>query len=68
MEPFISEDVVVISLEVIFATDKAVFVTDGGDRTWLPLSQVSYEEEELLPDTLVAFTMTEWMAEDKGLV
>lgn len=61
-----------IAAELIHETDKAYLVYDGRDesikgekkeiRTWLPKSQVEYDEKDKI------FTMPEWLALEKGFI
>ncbi|MCK5914947.1 MAG: hypothetical protein KAG92_02315 [Deltaproteobacteria bacterium] len=64
----IDEEMVEIPLEVIFINSKIIFATDGDIRIWLPLRRLIYDSDELMIDTLVNFTMAEWLAEYKGLI
>jgi hypothetical protein len=54
-------------------TARAVLVSDepGGEKIWLPLSQIEVEQtgrktKSRLP--LVTITIPQWLAEEKGLV
>jgi len=53
-------------LEMLGETPMAVHVTDGKVNVWLPWSQI--EVENNAENDLVAVTMPEWLAIDKGLV
>jgi hypothetical protein len=48
-------------------TDKAMLVELDGDDHWLPLSQVSEPETFEEGDEDVTVSITEWIAEQKGL-
>jgi hypothetical protein len=61
-------DLIDVTVKVHHTTERAVLVSDDGDRekaVWLPLSQV----EVVMKDRGVAeVTLPEWLAIDKGLV
>jgi len=58
-----------IYLEILHATDRALFVTDGSreDGVWLPKSQISLDFD-VEPGDGAEITMPEWLARDKGLI
>ena len=61
-------DLIDMALQLHARTERAVLVSDDGDKekaVWLPLSQV-----EVLPlkHGTIAVTMPEWLALDKGLI
>lgn len=61
-------DLVDIAVQVHHRTDKAILVSDDGDRdkaVWLPLSQIEIEERA---KGIVEVTLPEWLAMDKGLI
>ena len=60
-------DLLDVTMQLHYRTDRAILVSDDGDKenaVWLPLSQV-----EVLPknDGMVEVTMPEWLAVEKGL-
>ena len=60
-------DLIDVTMQLHHRTDRAILVSDDGDKdnaVWLPLSQV-----EVLPknDGMVEVTMPEWLAVEKGL-
>lgn len=61
-------DVIDVSVCVHHRTEKAVLVSDDGDRDkakWLPLSRV---EIEMDGESAGIVTLPEWLAVEKGLV
>jgi hypothetical protein len=61
---------VTLTLHVHHVTDKAVLVSEDGNRgkaTWVPRSQVMMDDD-VEPDECADITMPEWLATDKGLV
>lgn len=60
-------DIIDVTVHLHHQTDKAVLVSDTGDKddaVWLPLSQI-----EIAPDGAVhVVTLPEWLAKEKGLV
>lgn len=61
-------DLLDISVQLHHETDKAILVSDDGDRdkaVWLPKSQVELEHTS---DRIVTVTLPEWLAHDKGLI
>lgn len=62
-------DLIDVTVKLHHETDKAILVSDDGDRAkavWLPLSQV--EVERTKQSGIVVVTLPEWLATDKGLV
>lgn len=60
-------ELVDILCHVHVETDKAVLVSDDGDKenaVWLPRSQIEFEKR----GSHVNITMPEWLALDKGLI
>jgi hypothetical protein len=52
-------------------TDQAVLIDDGSnpdENTWLPKSQITDMEDDMEEGEPYAFTMTEWIATEKGLI
>ncbi len=61
-------DLVDIEVQLHHKTDKAVLVSDDGDRSqavWLPLSQVEFEPTK---NGAGIVTLPEWLATEKGLI
>ena len=53
----------------ITSTDKAVLINDGGpENIWVPLSQLEDPPEDMDEGESYTFTMTEWLANQKGLI
>lgn len=48
-------------------TDKAMLVAYDDEDIWLPLSQVSQAEQYEAGDEGVTISVTEWIAEQKGI-
>ena len=63
-------DVIDIDVHVHARTEKAVLVSDDGDKegaVWLPLSQVEIEPHATAQRVYV-LTLPEWFASEKGLI
>ncbi len=57
-----------IKVQIHHRTEKAVLVSDDGDRNravWLPLSQIEINEESA---GVLDLTLPLWLAKDKGLI
>lgn len=54
-----------ITVEILRESERAIFVTDGDVKEWLPKSQLEYEGD--VGQTVVV-SMPEWLATDKGLI
>lgn len=57
-----------ITVALHHETDKAVLVSNDGDREkaiWLPKSQIEVEHKQ---GNVVVVTLPEWLAKDKGLI
>ena len=59
----------------IFATfihesDKAILINDDGgeENTWVPKSQIQDLPDELIEGETYTFTLSEWIATEKGLI
>jgi len=62
-------DLVDLSMVIHARTEKAILVSDDGDKhkaKWLPLSQCEVTDEPL--GAIVTVTCPEWLANDKGLI
>lgn len=46
-------------------TDKAICVSEGGNKEWLPKSQVTYEKKA---DGSVEVTLPDWLYIEKGFI
>lgn len=60
--------VVDVTVQLHHETEKAILVSDDGDRdkaVWLPRSQIEIEEKR---GGVVVVTLPTWLAKDKGLV
>ena len=62
-------DLIDVSAQLHRETDKAVLISDDGERDnaiWLPKSQIEFT----LPDRkgVTTITLPEWLAKDKGLI
>ena len=55
-----------ITLEVHHETDEAYLVSDGGEREWIPKSQVKVLAE--IDVDYVEVEMPEWLAKEKGFI
>lgn len=61
-------NIVDLSLHLHAVTEKAILVSENGDKdkaVWLPKSQVEYEEQK---SGYVEVQCPEWLANDKGLI
>jgi hypothetical protein len=62
------KELVDLEMRLHHETDKAVLVSDDGDRDhaiWVPLSQCEIEHKK---NGYVVVTMPSWLAKDKGLI
>ncbi len=62
-------DLIDVQVQIHHKTEKAILVSDDGDREkakWLPLSQI--EVEESAKANIATVTMPEWLAREKGLI
>lgn len=59
-------DLVDIEVEIIHTTERAVLVSDGSRRAWLPLAQV--EVGPVGPRRGATVTLPEWLAIEKELL
>ena len=56
-------------VEVRHRTDKALLVVIEGDEYWIPISQIRWEETTVEDAGNVGtLAMSQWIAEQKGLV
>ena len=61
-------DLVDVAVQIFVRTERAVLVSDTGEKedgVWLPLSQIETEQK---PDGTAIVTMPEWLAAERGLV
>ena len=61
-------NVIDMDLHIHARTEKAIKVSDDGDRdnaVWLPLSEI---EIHRTVGTIIEITLPEWLALDKGLI
>ena len=63
-------DLIDVTLQLHHKTDKAILVSDDGNRAkaiWLPVAHI---EMEPMPGKagIVVVTLPEWLANDKGLI
>lgn len=61
-------DLIDVSMHLHHRTEKAVLVSNNGDREkaiWLPISEI---ETEMKRGNLVEVTLPEWLAMEKGLI
>jgi hypothetical protein len=56
-----------LDLEVKHKTNNAFLVSDGDNDFWLPISQIDWEEPAEIGD-ITTFYISQWLAEEKGLV
>ena len=52
---------------IVRKTDKAILAKIGDEEIWLPKSQITYNQNQD-PDTPQEIGMSEWIAEQKGLI
>lgn len=54
--------------EIVRGTDKLLLVRlEGGEETWLPVSQISDADDYSVGDTDGVISITEWLANQMGL-
>ncbi|TPN44419.1 hypothetical protein FJ981_27880 [Mesorhizobium sp. B1-1-4] len=61
-------DLIDVTVQLHHETDRAVLVSDDGEREsaiWIPLSQCEVLKR---PNGIAIVTMPEWLALDKGLI
>jgi len=63
----IDENFVELDLQKEAETAKAILLSDGINKTWIPKSQLE-DEPENLQNGLVRIIIPEWLATDKGFV
>lgn len=56
------------NVRVVHATDKALLCEIDGDETWIPKSQISADSEVSEAGDEGTLIITEWIAEQKGLL
>ena len=56
-----------IAVDVRAETEKALLVFDGKIEVWIPKSQINDQCEER-DGTITSIFISEWMAEEKGLI
>lgn len=57
-----------VTVQLHYETDRAVLVSDDGDRdkaVWLPKAQIEIERKR---NPIIEVTLPEWLAQDKGLI
>jgi hypothetical protein len=54
----------------VYESEMAVLINDGGGEvnTWVPKSQMQDLPDELIEGETYTFTMSEWIATEKGLI
>ncbi|MEI8327309.1 MAG: hypothetical protein WCH44_18470 [Betaproteobacteria bacterium] len=59
-----------IACEVRARTTKALLIFDGKTEVWIPLSQISdyTEERDFVGVKITGIFITEWLANEKGLI
>jgi|GEM_PF-1545835 len=62
-----SEETIVLDLEIIRQTEKAILAFDGDTQVWLPKSKCTVLCQLPMSD-LFEIECPEWIAEDKGLI
>jgi hypothetical protein len=63
-------EVIDLTLHLHAETEKAIFISNTGNRinaVWLPLSQVEVEKHPVYAET-VEIVCPVWLAKDKGLI
>lgn len=67
-------DLVDITVQMHVETEKAILVSDDGDKdnaVWLPKSQVEVEFHPSMKERgngIATITLPEWLAKDKGMI
>jgi hypothetical protein len=62
-----TQDTIDIAVTIEHETDMALLVYDGDTKTWVPKSQIQYDEDAQVGDT-IDIEMPEWLAMDKGFI
>jgi len=64
-----NKDKIEICVRISHETEAALLVSDTDDteKSWLPKSQIDYDEDAGIGDTVVV-TVPEWLAYEKGLI
>jgi hypothetical protein len=63
------KEMIEITARVVAETEKAVLVTDDEIvETWLPKSQIEYDERLMGRDETLEFSVPEWLAIKSGLL
>ena len=60
-----------VTVELHASTEKAVLVSDDGDKNkavWLPRSQIEIAKLPNRKGPIYEVTLPEWLAQDKGLI
>lgn len=63
-----ASDIVDLTVEMHAETDRAILVSDDGDKNnavWLPKSQIEIDERK---GKTLEIQVPEWLAADKGLI
>jgi hypothetical protein len=58
----------VLADKIVKETDKAFLLDVGGEEIWIPFSQVADYEDYNEGDVDVEIPITEWIANEKGLL
>lgn len=56
-----------MTADFVRETEKAILISDGDNKIWLPKSQIDYELDEF-KGVVYLIDVPEWLAVDKGLV
>lgn len=61
-------EIIDVTMQVHHETERAILVSDDGDKdraVWLPFSQIEIERQL---GGLVIITLPTWLAQDKGII
>lgn len=65
---------ITVSVMLMRCTDKALCVSDGDVKDWIPKSQVTLGDckvddfDDMIPGHVYDITIPEWMAQEKGFI
>lgn len=63
------KDMIEIDIQILRETDKAIFVSDGDNESWIPKSQIECEEDiENKIGKILTINIPEWLAFDSDLI
>lgn len=57
-----------IAIDIKAMTEKAILIYDGDREVWIPLSQVTDYTDEIEVGASITIFISEWLANEKGLL